>query len=739
MTKRPIIGTFLVCMLAAFAQQTPPKPATPAAAPAPDQKLNGVLVPNSGAIIKTTTQLVVETVLVKDKKGNPIKKCTGPVAADAICLKQEDFSVLEDGKPEQIKIFDFEELSETATLDKDVDIESKLEKKKDEPKVAEVKPLTANQIAPEKPGDLKYKDRRLLVFFFDMTSMPIPDQLRAQKEAQKFLREKMTPSDLVAIMTFSSDVKVVQDFTDDRDLLSKDIKNLTVGEGQGFDESTSDDSTSDTGAAFTQDDSEFNIFNTDRQLTALETAVKMLASLNEKKAMVYFASGMTKNGFDNDAQLRATINAAIRSNVAFYTVDARGLVATAPLGDATKTSPGGSGMYTGSSGRAAQSNFQGQQETLFTLASDTGGKALLDNNELSMGITQAQKDISSYYIIGYYSNNDKMDGAFRKVDIKIKNPALAAKLAALDYRHGYYADRTWNKFTSTDKERQLTEALMLSDPVTDITMAVEYDYFRLAKDRYFVPIALKIPGSELVLAKKGGAAKTSIDFIGQITDATTHKVVQNVRDIADIKLSDSTAAQLAKSPIAYDTGYVLPPGKYTLKLLAREDETGKMGTFETTFTIPDLTTMQNKLPISSVILSSQRTLLSDAVFNAEKEKKLLTMNPLFQDGKKMIPSVTRVFSKNQEMYVYLEAYEPLATTTEPIVATVAFYRGKVKAFETDPLQLTDGLNPKSKAVPLRFSLPVSSLRAGNYTCQVSVFDPTAQKFNIWRAPITVLQ
>src|ERR1700722_1138427 len=362
MTKKPIIAAFVVCILAAFAQQVPP--ATPAsqAPPPPDQKLNGVLVPNSGAIIKTTTQLVVETVFVKDKKGNPVPG-----------LKKEDFAVLEDGKPHDIRIFDYEELSETATVDANVDIESKLDKKKPEaPKEPEVKSLTANQISPEKPGDLKYKDRRLLVLFFDMTSMPIPDQLRAQKEAQKFLKDKMTPSDLVAIMTFSSDVKVVQDFTDDRDLLSKDIKNLTVGEGQGFDESTNDDSTPDTGAAFTQDDTEFNIFNTDRQLAALETAVRMLGSLNEKKALVYFASGMQKQGLDNDAQLRATINAAIRSNTAFYSVDARGLVATAPLGDATKASPGGSGMYTGSSGRAAQSNFAGQQETLFTLASDTG-------------------------------------------------------------------------------------------------------------------------------------------------------------------------------------------------------------------------------------------------------------------------------------------------------------------------------------------------------------------------------
>ena len=139
--------------------------------------------------------------------------------------------------------------------------------------------------------------------------------------------------------------------------------------------------------------------------------------------------------------------------------------------------------------------------------------------------------------------------------------------------------RSSQKFTSSDKERQLTEALMLSDPVTDLNIAAEIDYFRLARDRYFVPISVKIPGSELVLAKKGGAEKPSIDFVGQITDAKTGKTVQNVRDIADIKLTGQTAADLSKHPIAYDPGYVLPPGTYKMKILARENETGKMGTF----------------------------------------------------------------------------------------------------------------------------------------------------------------
>ena len=687
---------------------------------------NGLKTFNLGGV---TTQLVVEDVIIKSKDGNPV---TG--------LKAGDFTITEDGKPQEISVFEFQKLESEAIAPAPEALKPRAPEpaKPEAPKPPEVKPVTASQIAPEKPGDIKYKDKRLLVMFFDMTSMPIADQMRAQTAAKKFIRTQMTPSDLMAVMTFSSDVKVVEDFTDDRDQLEKDVNNLIIGEGQGFDETTSDDSSSDTGAAFSADDTEFNIFNTDRQLSALETAVKMLGSLNEKKALVYFASGMTKNGMDNQAQLQATINAAIRSNVSFYPIDARGLVASAPLGDATKGSPGGQGMYSGSSARSAQGNFQGQQETLYTLASDTGGKALLDNNDLSMGIVQAQKDISSYYIIGYYSKNDALDGKFRRIKISLKDSAAASKIAKMDYRQGYFAGKVFAKFTASDKERQLSEALMLADPVTEIDIALEIDYFRLARDRYFVPVVAKIPGSELEAAQKNGADTARIEFIGQIKD-DKGKVVQNVRDSADVKLKGEAAGQLAKHPLVYPTGFTLSPGTYDLKFLVRDNETGKMGTYESKFVIPDLTTEQKLLPISSVVLSSQRMDPNSAVFNAERDKKLMALNPLIQDGKQLVPSVTRVFNKAQDMYIYLEAYEPLAQTTQPLLATVSFYRGKTKAFETAPLQVTQGLNDKSKAVPLKFSVPMTKLQPGRYTCQVSVLDPTAQRFAFWRAPMMLVQ
>jgi VWFA-related protein len=735
---RATVLTFLTALLIASAQN-PPRPAAAAKPNGAAQIQPAQTAPRGGFKFEATTQLVVVNLSAKDKDGNPIKG-----------LKPSDFTVTEDGKAQTIKVFEYQELEEAAAPAPAPAPAPKLEPKKEAPKPAPapvalakameanvVKPVVGTQIAPAKPGEIKYRDRRLLVMFFDLTGMPIQDQMRSQNAALKFMQSQMTASDLMAIMTFSTDLKVLEDFTDDRDLLAKDIKNLSIGEGTDIAGATSDDSSEDTGAAYSADDTEFNIFNTDRQLAALETAVRMLGSLSEKKALVYFASGMAKTGLDNEAQLRATINAAVRSNVAFYPIDARGLVAQAPLGDATKGSPGGQGMYSGSSSRSAQSNFQGQQETLYTLAADTGGKALLDNNDLGLGIVQAQKDISSYYILGYYSTNEALDGHFRRIKIQL-NPAMASKLGKpLDYRTGYFASKEFKQFNSSDRERQLAEALLLGDPITDLSIAMEVDYFRLARASYFVPVAVKIPGSDIELARHGTSETTRLDFIGQVKDAKG-AVAGNVRDYIEVKLKDEAASQLSKRTLQYDTGFTLAPGAYTLKFLARDNETGKMGTFETKFTIPDLTTEPRFLPISSVVLSNQREKLDAAVATAERDRRLLTSDPLVQDGVKLLPSVTRVFKKDQDMYVYLEAYEPTAETTQPLVATVSFYRGKVKAFETAPLQVTEGLNKTSKALPVRFSVPMAKLQPGRYTCQVSVLDPTAQKFAFWRAPMVLV-
>lgn len=550
----------------------------------------------SDVVFKSASNLVILDVTVRDRSGKEISN-----------LKKEDFAVLEDGKPQTISVFEFQRLSSDAAST---------------PAAAAVSPRTPPRrqtITTAAPGKIQYQDRRLMVLLFDFSSMGPAEQIRAQDSAVKFLNKQMTASDLVSIMTFSTALRVAQDFTGDREKLTEVLKGFHIGEGSelAIEGGNGDDTTGeDTGAAFSADETEFNIFNTDRKLSALESAAKMLAALPEKKALVYFSSGVGKTGIENQSQLRSTINAAVRANVAFYPIDARGLAALSPAGDASKAAPKGTSIFTGQAQRRQRERFNDQQETLVSLAADTGGKPFLDNNDLSLGIVQAQNDVRSYYILGYYSSNTALDGRFRRVQVK-----LAGQLQAkLDYRSGYFGPKQFGKFTAADKEGQLEEALMLGDPVTDLPLALEIDYFRLARDRYFIPVSVKIPGSRISLAKKGSNEVTEMDFIGQVRDAKG-KLAASVRDSIKVKLNESNAAQLGRRNLQYDTGFTLPPGEYRLKFLARENQTGKMGTFETTFQAPDLA-KSNTLHISSVIWSGQREPLSAAVGSAESQKKL---------------------------------------------------------------------------------------------------------------------
>ena len=209
---------------------------------------------------------------------------------------------------------------------------------------------------------------------------------------------------------------------------------------------------------------------------------------------------------------------------------------------------------------------------------------------------------------------------------------------------------------------------MLEDPITELSIAMEIDYFQLNRAEYFVPVVVKIPGRELALAKRGGAEHTLIDFVGEIKDMVGGMTVTNVRDHVNIKLSDATAAELAHRPIEYDTGFTLLPGKYQIKFLARDDETGRIGTYQTTFVIPNLNKEEKRIPISSVVLSSQRVDLKDAIYDAAKAKERAkddAVNPLVQGGSKLVPSVTRVFNSGRNIYVYLQAYKPPASASPP--------------------------------------------------------------------------
>lgn len=690
---RRVLALVVVCSVSATAQQ--PSQAPP--------------------VFRTGARLNVVDVTVIDKQGKPVEGLTA-----------NDFVLTEDGESQTIAQVAFQRVD----LDPASDRPLPPALTPPPPRAARSAPAVQPAIAGSAGGAIRYQDRRLIVLYFDLSSMPPPDQMRAFTAARKYLAEQIRPQDLVAVLTFQNGaVRVKTDFSGDRRALQEVVETLIYGESR--DANDLPDQETDVGSAFGQDDAEFNILNTDRQLSALQTAATMLRSLPEQKSLVYFSSGLRLNGVDNQAQLRATINAATRANVAIYPVDARGLVAEAPLGDATQASPRGLGLLTGQTANSRMTQFQRSQDTLYALAKDTGGKALFDNNDLSQGIVQASQSLSSYYILGYTSTHPALDGKFHRVKVTLRSGLTAD----LSYRQGYFADREFTKFTAADKERQLEEALMLENPITDITVAMEINYFQLNRAEYFVPVSVKIPGSELALARRRGAARTEIDFIGEVKD-DYGVTMQNVRDKLDIKLTDQTAQDLAKHPVQYETGFTLLPGKYVIKVLARDAETGRIGTYQANFTVPNLNRETARVPISSVVLGSQRVPLAKAIYSVKKDVD--SVNPLVFDGEKLLPSVTRVFSKSKDLYVFLEAYERTEETAQPLVAFVTFYRGATKALETAPLAITGGVDPKTKAMPLRFSVPLTELAIGRYDVQVTVLEPGQTKAAFWRAPVVVV-
>jgi len=286
----------------------------------------------------------------------------------------------------------------------------------------------------------------------------------------------------------------------------------------------------------------------------------------------------------------------------------------------------------------------------------------------------------------------------------------------------------------------LEEALTLGDPVSELPLALEVDYFRVAKDRYFIPISVKIPGSSVGLTKRGGNQTAQLDFIGQVTDSTGRQV-GGVRDQITVKLNEADAAKIGQRHLQYDAGLTLPPGTYNLRFLARENLSGKMGTFESKFTVPDLS-KSGSLRMSSVVLSSQKEAVTAAVGAADNNKKVLAGHPLVQNGQKTIPSITRVFRKDQTLFVYFEVYDPGLDPdrkSPSLSAEIDLISGGRKALASQTVRINRLDNVSRPGVAaFNFQIPLNRLPAGSYVSQANVIDETGKKFSFPRNSIVVL-
>ena len=679
--------------------------------------------------IRVTTELVLVNVVAHDKKGNLVRD-----------LKKEDFTLLEDGKKQEISTFDFQNVDQPLTAGA---AETTVSGAADEGTLLRA----GKKAAPS----LDARDRRLMLFFFDFSAMD-PEQIdRAVDAAKNFVSTKMQPADLVALVSLATNMRVDLDFTEDKTKILAALSSYTSGEGQGFDNGAtgSVEGAAETGGSFSTDDTDYNTFSADRKLLALQSLMQSLGKLTQKKSLIYFSNGISQSGMDNQSALRAATAAAVKANVSIYSMDVRGLQAFPPGGEAQSASLHGQSAYSGASGLNDLNNNASSQETLATLSSDTGGKAFFDSNDFSGVFSQVQKDTSAYYLLGFVSNNPLKDGRYRHLKVAVNRADLK-----LEYRSGYYTDRDFEHLNKADREQQLEDELAAQLSQVDVPLYAGAAYFRQDDSHYYLAVSLVIPGSQIPFVTEKDKDNATIDIIGQVLESNKFPV-GHLRDT--VKLAVDSTQQVRRKNVQYNTGFVLAPGSYHLKFVVRENQTGRMGAFEMDVQVPDL--RKAPLKMSSVVLSSLRTPVAAKKGN---------LNPLVRDQMETVPNIAHVFTADQHLYLQYEVYEaakgknpappaPSAPSTNGqanaanskpespkppkdsvrVLTSVEFLQGVVKVYESKPVVTNEVAAPERKAVVLQMDVPLQPLKPGLYLCQVNIIDDISGTFAFPRFPVLI--
>jgi VWFA-related protein len=661
--------------------------------------------PQGGFTLKVNSDLVLTNVVVRDSK-------SGEVVSG---LKASDFSVYENGKEQRIETFDYENVDMAAPLSE-----------------ATVSGLAVGPnlngqkaVVVARPEDLR--NHRLIVMFFDLTSMQPEDLDRAVEAAQTFLKTKMQPADLVALVSLGDTLKVDQDFTADKNALTHEVGIYNGSESQGFTPgATSNTNQVEDTTGYTADESEYNDLNTDRELFALRTVSQALAKINEKKSLLFFSGGIQRDGIENQASMRATINAAVRANMAIYSVDTRGLQAVGPLGDASTGSLRGNAGYNGGAvNNNMNANFA-TQEVMASLSTDTGGKAFFDSNDFAPAFAQVQHDTSAFYAIGFRSNNPTRDGRYRKLTVKVKRQGVK-----IEYRPGYYAPADFQHAGRQDREQQLNDQLASDLPATDMAVYLDTMYFRIDENRYYMPVSLLVPGSQIPFVKGGDKDKATLDILGEVIDEVK-RPIGNVRETVKLNLNESLNAR--QKNIQYTTSFNLPPGKYQIKFVVRENQTGRMGSFLADVTLPDM--RKAPLKMSSIVLAASR----------QPSKR---QDPLVRNGEEYVPNISHVYRQDQHMYLLYEIYSPareknenLPKGTKPginLLSSLELIQGSTKVYET-PIVQAKQINVEGRdAVAFEMDVPLDKLKPGQYLCQLNVIDDAGGSFAFPRFAVLVRQ
>jgi VWFA-related protein len=563
---------------------------------------------------------------VFDRQGQPVAG-----------LKREDFEIFEDGVRQDVSTF----------TQVDIPIE------RPEPIPIQAKSV----IEPDVVSNARPFDGRLYVIILDDKQTQSFRAPLVKRAASQFVSQYMAANDLAAVLSTSGQSGSTQEFTSNKRLLLRAIDKFMGIKMRSETEERLDAYQRQQGIpgnTSTRIEDPLDMqrgYDARISLETLSHISDWVGSIRgRRKAIVYFSEGIDYNIFDFQKReattiqekMREVIAAATRSNVSIYSIDPRGLTS---LADETINVSGGfpADPQYNLSLQSFQDSLRLSQDSLRSLSEETGGFAAVNQNDFSGAFAKVVKDNSSYYVLGYYPKNEKRDGRFRRIEVKLKRPGLEVRS-----RRGYTAPRGKPSTPKTSPNDQTSppvrELLDSPLPTNGIKLRAVAMPFKGSPPNASVAVVVEADGRSFNFAEKDGKLVNDFEVSTLAIDATG-KIRGGDRSLLNFALKPENRARFAETGVRIGTRLQLPPGRYQIRVAARESGSGRLGSLTYDLDVPNLT--DGPLTISGIAITSGSGLRTTTA-KPDEELKAVLPGPAV---------AARDFPRGDELAVFAEVYD----------------------------------------------------------------------------------
>lgn len=684
---RQAITTALACLLSAAAGHAQ----------------SGSPLPQPSATFRTDVNLVEVHAVVTDARGEFVGDLT-----------REDFEIFESGRLQKPSVFQLV----------------------DTPLAARARTTASLTAEPDVRASAPRFEGRLYVLVLDDLHTSALRSQSVRRAARQFIERHLADGDLAAVVHTSGRSDAGQELTPSRRLLLAAVDRF---QGHKLPSITAErlavhlndrdleravNSSGDTGSSSssnatsrTEDprDAERGM-NAQRALGAIRNIAKWLSDVpGRRKSLVLFSEGIEYDIYDvfNNraassimANARDAIAAAQRANVTIFAVDPRGLT---QLGDEAITiqSLSDDPQVDYGTARGFANELLMAQESLISLAQETGGLAVVRQNDITGGLARIERDTSRYYILGYVADPSTSPGKFRKIEVKVNRPGLTIRA-----RRGYVpadlksAERR-DGGVKAGTSPALAAALSNPVPVGDVAMRAWAAPFKGAGKTASVALAVEIDGSSLQYRQQDDRFLENLELSIVAADHDG-KVRGSDRQTLNLKLKPETHQRLiAGGGVRMLSRIELPPARYQLRIGLHASNGGAVSTVPLDLEVPDYA----KLPFA----------LSGLVITSTAAPRLLTPrpDPLLKEALPLPPVATRSFDPNETMAVFAEIYDRSAPSPHEVdVKVVVVPDSSASPVFTTTETLTMAASATTRARGYRAEIPLNGLAPGDYVLRL---------------------